>query len=576
MTARGRAVTTLAAVAAALVLPAVASAHATLLRSVPSPSGVVNSPPAQVRLTYSEAVEPHFAIVSVTDAAGHQQTAGPPHRSPTNPDELDVPLHRLGEGWYLVFWRAISVDGHPVRGAFTFAVGPNPGPAPQFAIPSVSETATTTRLLVSRWVAFLSLMTAIGIFVLRILIARPLVARVSGTRLRALSLAFWVAIAIALVATPIYVELATSQFALRSVWSIGALVPLMRVSSFGRAWLDLELVLAFFALAAAVVFWLDRPARRQRSIAELLALAGALGAAAAALLAASTSGHAAQTAPRPLALTLDWLHLAAGSIWIGGLIGLLVLWRSLPVARRVAGLAVCVPRFSNTAFVSVMALIGSGIWASVLHLPTLASLWQTSYGQALVVKISLLLTALLLAAVNLTRTKPRLQASRERPDIGTGAATLLRRLVGGEVLLVAGALFAAAILSSIAPPTKAAAEVGKASATVGPGPVTTVMTHGRYRLEFHLQPNRAAVPNRFAVRITRAGAPVTGADVTATFTMLDMAMGSQAYHLADAGGGLYQHSAPALVMVGRWGLNFEIQPPGQPPFNVLLVDHASG
>ena len=82
--------------------------------------------------------------------------------------------------------------------------------------------------------------------------------------------------------------------------------------------------------------------------------------------------------------------MAAGSLWVGGLIGLLVLWRSLPVARRVAGLAVCVPRFSNVAFVSVLALIGSGIGASLLHLPTLASLWKTSYGQALLVKIALL------------------------------------------------------------------------------------------------------------------------------------------------------------------------------------------
>ena len=39
------------------------------------------------------------------------------------------------EGWYLVYWRVISVDGHPVRGAFTFAVGPNPGPQPQFVDP---------------------------------------------------------------------------------------------------------------------------------------------------------------------------------------------------------------------------------------------------------------------------------------------------------------------------------------------------------------------------------------------------------------------------------------------------------
>jgi copper transport protein len=137
-------------------------------------------------------VEPRFAIVSVTDAAGRRQTAGPPIRSPGNPDELDVPLKRLAEGWYLVYWRVISADGHPVRGAFTFAVGPNPGPAPQFVIPSISETAATPRLEIARWVMFLALMTALGLFVFRLLIARPLVAP-AGARLRAISVSFWIA-----------------------------------------------------------------------------------------------------------------------------------------------------------------------------------------------------------------------------------------------------------------------------------------------------------------------------------------------------------------------------------------------
>ena len=141
---------------AALVLPAAAWAHAALLHTVPSASGTVNTSPPNVQLTYSEAVEPRFAIISVTDAAGHQQTSGSPERSPTNADTLVVPLKKLGEGWYLVWWRVISEDGHPVRGAFTFAVGPNAGPAPQFVIPSISETAATPRLLVARWLAFLS------------------------------------------------------------------------------------------------------------------------------------------------------------------------------------------------------------------------------------------------------------------------------------------------------------------------------------------------------------------------------------------------------------------------------------
>ena len=569
MRLRGRASLVLVTAAAALAAPAAAWAHAALLSTYPSASGVVNGSPPHVALTFSEAVEPRFAIVSVTDAAGHNETSGPPRRSATDPDTLVVPLRHLSEGWYLVFWRVISVDGHPVRGAFTFAVGPNPGPAPQFVIPSISETAATPPLLIARWVVFLSLMAAVGLFALRIAIARRVATR-------ALSIAFFVALALALVATPVYVVMSTAKFALRSAFDLGAVVPLARASAFGRGYLDLELVLALFAVAAAVAIWVDRPERGQRSVAELLALIGASAAAAAALLVPGLSGHAAQTAPRALSLALDWLHLLAGSIWIGGLIGLIVLWWSLGQSRRVPGLAFAVPRFSRVAFVSVMVLIASGIWASVLHFPTVASLWQTSYGQALLVKVALLLLAMLLASVNLVRTKPRLEASSRRPELGAGAVRDLRRLVGGEVLLVVGALFVAGILSSLPPPPKALASIGSATAHVGPGPVTSVVHHGDYRLVVRVIPNKAAVPNTFSVAITRAGRPVRGADVTMTFTMLDMEMGQISYALPEIAPGVYGRSEPALVMVGHWGLSFEVRPPGAAPFTVLVIDRASG
>ena len=428
-------VVVLAAAVAALALPAAAWAHAALLRTDPLPSGTVNTPPKELRLTYTEAVEPRFAIVSVTDADARQQTAGPPRRSPENVDTLVVPLKKLSQGWYLVWWRVISADGHPVRGAFTFAVGPNAGPAPQFVIPSISETAVTPRLLVARWIVFLSVMAAIGLFVLRIGIARPLVRRVGGTRLRAVSVAFVVACAIGLVATPVYTLLATAQFALRSAWDVGALVPLIRASSFGRGFVDLELTFALFALAGLVALWVDRPERERRSIAEVLALVGALVAAGAVLLVPGLAGHAAQASPRAWALFFDWSHLTAGSLWFGGLIGLIVLWSSLPAARRIAGLAVCVPRFSNVAFVSVNVLIATGVAAALIHLPTVASLWETSYGKAILVKVALLGGAMLIAAVNLLWTRPRLQASAgDRPDIGPATATLLRRLVGSEIV----------------------------------------------------------------------------------------------------------------------------------------------
>ena len=567
---------TLAAAAASLVLPAVAWAHAALLQTTPVASRIVNTPPKQVLLRYSEAVEPRFAIVSVTNAAGDKETAGAPSRSPANADTLVVPLKKLAEGWYLVYWRVISVDGHPVRGAFTFAVGPNAGPAPQFAIPSISETAATPRLVTARWLAFLSLMAAIGLFILRIVVARPVVARVPGTRLRAVTIAFGAASVVALLAIPVYVLLSTAEFALRSFWSFGALFPLVRVSAFGRSWLDLELVFALFVAAAAVAIWLDQPERRQRSTAALLALAGALGAAAACLLVPGLAGHAGQTSPRGLSLAFDWFHLVAGSVWVGGLIGLVVLAATLPAARRVAALVVCVPRFSNVAFVSVLVLIGAGTGSAVQQMPTLASFWQTSYGKSLLVKIALLAAALLLAAVNLLRNVPRFKAFGTRPELGAPAASLLRRLVTGEALLVSGAVLAAAVLSSLPPPSKALASVGGAKAHVGPGVVDKVVSENGYRLAIRVSPNRAAVPNSFQVAISRGGRPVRNADVTVDFAMLDMEMGQQAYHLSETAPGTYGHAAPALVMVGHWGLSFQIAPPGQKPFTVLLVDKANG
>jgi copper transport protein len=565
----------LAAVFGALALPAQAFAHAYLVRTVPEASRTVSNRPRQVRLTYSEPVEPRFAVVSVTDAAG-EQLAGEPQRAADDRDTLVVPIRQTRRGWYLVYWRVVSVDGHPVRGAFTFAVGPNPGPAPVFPIPSLDEQAATPPLLIARWITFLTMMSAIGLFALRMFIARRVPELVTGSSLRAVTLAFGGALGAAIVASLVYAELSTAHFLIKSAWELGAVLPALRDSAFSRGYVDLAIVLALFAVAAAAALWLDRPDRRQRSIAELLATGAAVAAALAALAIPGTVGHPGQLSPRGLALALDTTHLLAGSVWIGGLLGLAVLWRAAPELHRVSTLSYLVPRFSRVAFASVMLLLASGIWAAVLELPTFSSLWQTSYGKALVVKIALLGATLLLASVNLTRTRPRLAAARKRPSVAASAVVLLRRLVSGEAILVVWAIFAAAVLTSLAPPSKALANVKDVAARVGPGPVQHVVNREGYRLAFRVNPNRAAIPNDFQVEVSRDGAPVRNVGVIARFTMLDMEMGDLAYRLPERSPGVFARSAPALVMAGHWGLDFEITPPGQPPFNVLLLDRAGG
>jgi copper transport protein len=555
-----------------LLLPAVASAHAYLTKTVPAASVTLGSPPSSVQLTFDEAVEPRFAIVSVTDVDAHQEATGSPTRSPANPNTLVVPLRRIGEGWYLVYWRAISVDGHPVQGAFTFAVGPSPGPAPQFTIPHLAGTATSKPLVIAKWVAFLATMIAIGLFVLRSVIARPVVGRVAATSLRPLTIAFGAAALLGLIAIPCYLEEATAIDSLRSFFDVKGVLPLWRVTAYGRGVVDLELCFALFCVAALITLWLDRPKEPRRSVAAIIALSGAVLGAAATLVLPGTIGHAGQTAPRAVAVGLDWLHLVSGSIWVGGLIGLLILWFTLPTGRRVAALGVCVPRFSNVAFVSVMALLGSGVGGAVLHLPILSALWLTTYGKVILIKAGILLATMLIASINLLRTKPGLA----RSATADSSARLLRTLVGVEALLVTGAIFMSAILSSLAPPPPSFAQVGSSLATVGPGAVASTVTSNGYTLRVLVNPNKAVAPNSFAVQITRAGKPIRGANVTLSFAMLDMQMPNQEYQLTETSPGVYSRQAPALVMVGHWGLSFNVTPSSGQPFTALVVDHAAG
>ena len=554
------------------MLPAAASAHAYLTKTVPAASVILNASPASVQLTYDEAVEPRFALISVTDADAKSQTTGPVTRSPTNPDTLVVPLKHVPEGWYLVYWRAISVDGHPVQGAFTFAVGPNAGPAAAVQDPADRGDRDVDAARDREVVGLVD--GDVVDRLVRVADADRATARPPGRRHES--------------ARAVDRVLRRRDARPRRGRRVpgGSDVDRLAALVLGRgrcaAALACDRLRARLGRRRALLRTLlrlrgrrdlGRPAEREgRSVASLLALSGALLAGGAVLVLPGAAGHAGQTSPRGLAVPLDWLHLISGSLWIGGLIGLLVVWRSLPAGQRVAGLAVCVPRFSNVAFVSVLVLLGTGVWASILHLPVLAALWETSYGKAILVKAGILLAAMLVASVNLLRTKPGLA----RAETSEASARLLRRLVSVEVVLVAGAILAAAILSSLAPPPPSFAEEGSALARVGPGKVASTVNRNGYKLQVLVAPNRAAAPNSFALKVTRGGKPVNGADVTLEFAMLDMQMPSQEYQLTETSPGTYSRSAPALVMVGHWGLSFTVTPKGGQPFTALLVDRASG
>ncbi len=113
-----------AAAAAFLFLPSLAHAHAHLRQAEPAVGGTVRSAPTQVDLMFSEAVEPRFSTVVVTDVAGAKVDKGDLHVVAGDGKHLVVSVGALKPGAYIVNWHATSVDTHKTEGSFTFTVAP--------------------------------------------------------------------------------------------------------------------------------------------------------------------------------------------------------------------------------------------------------------------------------------------------------------------------------------------------------------------------------------------------------------------------------------------------------------------
>jgi methionine-rich copper-binding protein CopC len=97
-------------------------AHAFLKRAEPSVGATVRTSPGEVRIWFTENIEPAFSTVQVFDASGKEVDKRDVHLDRGNQSLLHVSLPQLGTGTYKVVWRVVSVDTHVTNGNFTFRV----------------------------------------------------------------------------------------------------------------------------------------------------------------------------------------------------------------------------------------------------------------------------------------------------------------------------------------------------------------------------------------------------------------------------------------------------------------------
>lgn len=409
-----------------------ASAHAVLVGTSPGMGSVVARAPEQVVLTFTEGVDPIAGKVRVIAPDGTREDTDAARASGV---QLIIPLKRSGaRGTYLVTFRVLSADSHPVAGSFTYSVGaPSPGGPPSTDAPDPEASPVIRAVFpVFRWMGYAGLLLLVGaVLVLAVLWPQRL-DRAAPIR------TIWVGAGLVAAATVGELLLQVPYVAGGGIADIrGTDVRAVLASSYGTAHL-----VRLGVLGAALV--LVRPIVRGKGWGAdrvLLAVLGTIGVAT-----WSVSGHPSAS-PVPMVTVLaDMVHVASMSVWLGGLAILIAFL--LPRANS-SELSAIVPVWSRWASYAVAALVLTGVAQALVEVGTIDGLLDTTYGRIVIAKLALV--ALVIAVASLSRRLVEPIANRD-----AGAGGRLRRMVIAEAAVAVAVLGVTSVLVQVTPARTAA------------------------------------------------------------------------------------------------------------------------
>lgn len=446
-----------------------AGAHASVRQTTPFDGERIEQGdvPDVVTIEYNENVEIPPNGIRVFDEDGQRVDTEEPVPAADDPMVGAVALgDDLDEGSYIVTWRAVSEDGHPIRGAFVFTVGE-----------STAASDTVVADLLSGGGASIGVVQRLAtaatyapvLFLVGALLAGGVLGRAASERshewVRRATIA---AIALSVLAVPLQAMAASGDGVAAAI--DGEQLWTVLTSSVG--------------LAAVV---------RLAGLVGVLVTSGRarVAAGAVALLSFLVDGHTRTVEPVWLMLAGDTLHLVAGAVWFGGLVVLVRELRARKLADDPVGGATMLAGWSRLAMWSVAGVVVGGVAMSYATVRTPLALVTSTYGQLLQVKLLLAVIVIGIGAWNHFRLVPRIEqavpvpaggSTATTPDaegdaatadagdddarIRTGLAWLrLRRTVRAEVLVLLGILLVTGFLQNERPAAEALGIGGTFQAT---------------------------------------------------------------------------------------------------------------
>ncbi|MDF3283406.1 copper resistance protein CopC [Gordonia sp. N1V] len=429
-----------AGVVCALVMatPGLAGAHATLVSSVPADDSRVANSPSQVALTFDENISVGADPARVISAQGDRVDTGTPHLTAAG-NTLVIPVRPdLPAGSYSATWRVISADTHVVTGSIVFGVRADPG-APAPAAPPVAASVTALDRA-SQALLYAGLVGSVGLAVVSLMLYPGTLAL---KRFRWTVAPSWVLAVLACAGTVLV------RAAEKADVGVGQALSGSVLSS-GLDGGDTRAVLIRSALVVVLGLVLFATPRRRVPEALSAALIGACGLGVAVTVAAD--GHASVGDLVWLAMPVTILHVVAMTLWLGGLLSMVLILlsgnrsrfpatvasksvASEPAAPEPSAPELLTPavlhRWSRWAFTMVVVLVLSGEFQAWRQIWPVQALWDTTYGVVLLVKSALVLAMLGLAAY----ARRRLGLSRLRRSMPLEMACGIAVLVVTSVLV---------------------------------------------------------------------------------------------------------------------------------------------
>jgi copper transport protein len=420
----------------------VVSAHAEVVDVTPAPGSVVPVAPAQVVVAFTERVSIDGGSIELFDDVGSSIAVEANVVDTTVTVTLPT---RLADGTYLVAWRVVSGDSHPVTGSSTFSVG---AVSSAVAIDVGDSLPTGVGLwrVLAMAATYGGVLMAVGVawFARRwrrhpgrdLALGGPDPAVLD----RVVTVAALVGVGGLLLAFPARIVtvaggwdgLTDASFVADTIRGpIGQATVMSAVGSIGVSVWNRRSAGAIDVGrgSASTIFGI---------VCSLMAIGGF-----------ALEGHTRTKDPGWLMVLADFVHLAAGSVWVGGVVALaFVLRRARGSARATVVLDV-----SSAALVAVGAVSLAGVAMSVMVLPSFNALADTGYGLALLAKMAIVVVLLAIGERNRIALVPAIERSvtHDDPAPADAAVRALRRSLVIELFVFALLLAATATLVGRSP-----------------------------------------------------------------------------------------------------------------------------